>query len=89
MCLSLIYFTNREKNLFRCFKLLTLCITVTFAPKSANILPTKGIGARPENSNTFNPFKGMFIRENKILSSDLYVIYMIFNQANAISELVH
>lgn len=41
---------------------LTFCITVTFAPKSDSIVPTKGTGARPENSNMFNPFNGMLVK---------------------------
>jgi len=37
-----------------------LSIRVTLAPKSARILPHNGPGARPTNSKTFMPFKGIW-----------------------------
>lgn len=56
-------FFYKNKNFASAITLLTFSITVTFAPKSANTFPTKGTGASPENSNTFNPFKGILPKQ--------------------------
>lgn len=39
----------------------TLSTLITDAPNWANIIPQKGPGASPANSNTFIPFKGIFV----------------------------
>lgn len=44
----------------------TLSTLITDAPNSANIIPQKGPGARPANSKTFTPFKGIFRGNSRI-----------------------